>query len=379
MSDKPINQTVHGRGHPASAFPGICGRAGAAGVLARMVAPAARRWLLLSDYGATAQRNMTIAWACICGLVLGDTIWLANSPMVFAASNWTSLLKTGLWTAFLCTSFAFALRRLEHEGDRTARLLTSFLQRADLAWRSILPIIALMSALVTYSYLATATTLPLRDDLLAGIDRGLGFYWPSFLSFVDSRPLLFKSLVTAYDSIAAIGIGLIVWLALFRRGERLAEFIAVLSVSVIVLSVVMLIAPAAGAFAFYKPAPQSLAYLVPSEMWTFSREFTKLRDGALSIIDLSAAQGVVSFPSFHTILAIVTVYPLRDTRWLMSAVMVPNGMMMVATMPVGGHHLSDVLAGVAVAVGAIVIVRRASPFRAIASQSDGALTVPPAF
>jgi membrane-associated phospholipid phosphatase len=346
----------------------------------RLAKRIAYRWLLLSDYGAAAQRHMTIAWACIFALVATNMIWLANSSMVFATANWPSLFRIGLWMALLGGCFALALRRLGSENDRTAHLLTSALERADLAWRSFLPTIALLTALVTYSYLATAAALPLRDDVLAAIDVDLGFHWPSFLSVVNASPLFFKVLTTAYDSIEPVGIGMIIWLALFRRGERLAEFIAVLSVTVIALCVVMLMVPAAGAFAFYQPAPELYANLAPAgAMWTFSREFTMLRNGSLSVIDLAATTGVVSFPSFHTILAIVTVYPLRDTRWLMRAVMAVNGTMIVATMPVGGHHLADVLAGAAVAVGAIIVVRRALPLSATALQGEGALVNSPGF
>jgi len=323
---------------------------------------------------------MTIAWACIFGLAVTNMIWLANTTMVFAASNWMSLSRIGLWMALLGGCLGLALRRLRSENDRTARLLTSFMESADLAWRGLLATIALLTALVTYSYLATAAALPLRDDVLAAIDVDLGFHWPSFLSLVNASPLFFRVLTTAYDSIEPIGLGMIIWLALFRRGERLAEFIAVLSLSVIALCVVMLMVPAAGAFAFYRPAPELYANLAPAgAMWTFSREFTMLRNGSLSVIDLAATTGVVSFPSFHTILGIVTVYSLRDTRWLFGAVAAVNGTMIVATMPVGGHHLADVLAGVAVSVGAILIVRRASPLRATAAKDEGALVNSPAF
>jgi len=358
---------------------GVCGSADPAAA-SRFVRRIASRWLLLSDYGAAAQRNMTIAWACILGLAVTNMIWLANTTMVFAASNWTSLLRIGLWMGLLGSCFSLALRRLGAENDRTAHLLTSVLERADLAWRGFLPTIALLTALVTYSYVATAAALPLRDDVLAAIDVDLGFHWPSLLRLVNSFPLFFEVLATAYDAIGPIGIGVIIWLALFRRGERLAEFIAVLSLTVIALCVVMLMVPAAGAFAFYQPAPELYANLAPAgAMWTFSREFTMLRNGSLSVIDLAATTGVVSFPSFHTILGIVTVYPLRDTRWLMGAVMAVNGTMIVATMPDGRHHLADVLAGAAVAVGAIIVVRRVSPLRATTLQGGGALVKSPAF
>jgi membrane-associated phospholipid phosphatase len=76
------------------------------------------------------------------------------------------------------------------------------------------------------------------------------------------------------------------------------------------------------------------------------------------VIDLSALQGVVSFPSFHTMLGVMTTYALRDTIWLMIPVLLINGTMIVSTMPIGGHHLIDVLVGAGLTIGAFLLVRR---------------------
>jgi membrane-associated phospholipid phosphatase len=93
------------------------------------------------------------------------------------------------------------------------------------------------------------------------------------------------------------------------------------------------------------------------EMWTFSHTFSMLRDGSLSVIDLSALDGVVSFPSFHTVLGVIAIYAVRDIRWLLAFVLPLNATMIVSTMPVGGHHLADVLAGAGLTLGAILLVR----------------------
>lgn len=57
-------------------------------------------------------------------------------------------------------------------------------------------------------------------------------------------------------------------------------------------------------------------------------------------------------------LGVMTIYALRDTRWLMILVFPVNGTMIVSTMPVGGHYLADVLAGAGLTIGAILLVRR---------------------
>jgi hypothetical protein len=171
--------------------------------------------------------------------------------------------------------------------------------------------------------------------------------------------LLAKLLTWAYRTTGPIAELTVVWFALHRRGERLAEFIAVLSLSAVALCGVMWIVPAAGAFAFYDPAPKLFAnYAMQGDMWPFAGAFFMLRSGTLSVIDSSALQGIVSFPSFHTMLGVMTIHAVRDSRWLLISTLVLNGTMFVSTLTVGGHHLTDVLAGAGLTVAAIFVVRR---------------------
>jgi membrane-associated phospholipid phosphatase len=317
------------------------------------------RWLMFSDYGTVAQRHMATVWSCVLGCALADAAWLPNSRLFFAPSNWASLLQ-GIVCCVLAGSFiAAASRRLRSDESRPAIVLRRTLIRTELLWRAALPIGALLTAGVTLSYLITSADLPLRDALLAYVDRVLGFDWLSFLNATNSSPFLAELLTSAYQTTGLVAQLVIVWLALHRRGERLAEFIAILSLSAVALCVGMLLLPAAGAFAFYEPAPELFEnYSAQGEMWPFAHAFTMLRNGALSVIDLSARQGIVSFPSFHTMLGIMTVYAVRDTRWLMIPVLLLNGTMIVSTLTVGGHHLADVLAGAGLTFAAILLVRR---------------------
>ena len=319
------------------------------------------RWLMFSDYGAAAQRHMAIVWSCVLACAVVDAVWLPHSRLSFAASNWTGFLQ-GLIACVLAGLFvAFASSRLRSDERRPAVILRRTLLLTELLWRAALPIGALLATGGALSYLMTAADLPLWDAQLARLDRDLGFAWLRFLDATNSSPLLATLLVRVYQSIGPVAQLAFVWLALTRRGDRLAELIAVLSLSTIALCAGMGLVPAAGGFAYYGPAPRLFAnFAVHGEMWSFSHAFTMLRDGSLTVIDLSELQGVVSFPSFHTMLGVMTAYALRDTRWLFIPVLVLNGAMIVSTMPVGGHHLVDVVAGAALTLGAILLVRRSA-------------------
>jgi membrane-associated phospholipid phosphatase len=317
------------------------------------------RWLMFSDYGGVAQRHMAIVWSCVLACAFADAVWLPNSRLSFASSNWTGFLQAIVCCMLAGGFIAVASRRLRSDAKRPAIVLRTTLLVTELLWRAALAIGALLAAGATLSYLITSADLPLQDVLLARVDRDLGLNWPYFLETANSSPFFAEMLVRVYQTIGPVTELAIVWLALNRRGERLAEFIAILSLSTVGLCLGMWLVPAAGAFAYYGPAPQLFGnFSALGEMWSFFHAFTMLRDGSLSVIDLSALQGVVSFPSFHTVLGVMTIYALRDTRWLMIPVLLLNGVMIVSTLPVGGHHLADVLAGAGLTFGAILLVRR---------------------
>jgi membrane-associated phospholipid phosphatase len=317
------------------------------------------RWLMFSDYGEAAQRHMAIVWSCVLGCALADVVWLPNSRLSFASSNWMSLLE-GLLCCGLAGGFiAIASNRLRSDTTRPARVLRTVLMITELLWRAAFPIGALLTVGATLSYLVTSADLPLQDAFLARLDRGLGFNWLGLLEMTNSSPFVAELLARVYQTIGPIAELTIVWLALTSRGERLAELLAILSLSTVGLCIGMWLVPAAGAFAYYAPAPQLFDnFSRLGEMWPFSHAFNMLRNGSLSVIDLSELQGVVSFPSFHTMLGVMTIYALRDTIWLMIPVLLINGTMIVSTMPVGGHHLIDVLAGAGLIFGAALLVRR---------------------
>ncbi|WP_229186013.1 phosphatase PAP2 family protein [Bradyrhizobium oropedii] len=322
---------------------------------------AAARWFMFSDFGDAAQRHMAIVWSCIFACTLADAIWLPNSGLSFTSSNWISILQCVAYSGIAAAFIAIASNRLGGDQRRPAVWLRQCLFMTELFWRAFLPISALLTAGSTLSYLIAAAKLPLRDDVLAGVDHLLGFDWPSFLATTNSNALIATLLTTAYQSTGLLSQVVLVWLILQRRGDRVAEFIAVLSLSAVALCVGMWLILAAGAFAYFGPAPSSYEHFAAhGPMWTFGRTFSMLHDGSLSVINLSIVDGIVSFPSFHTMLGVMTTYAARDTRWLFVPMFVVNATMIVATMPVGGHHLADVLAGGGLTIAAILVVRRSA-------------------
>ena len=83
--------------------------------------------------------------------------------------------------------------------------------------------------------------------------------------------------------------------------------------------------------------------------------FSRLRSGDPVILDLLEAQGVVTFPSFPTMLALITTFAWRGVPKIFGAMVGWNALVIVFTIPIGGHYGIDLLGGT-IAWGVLVLL-----------------------
>jgi membrane-associated phospholipid phosphatase len=252
--------------------------------------------------------------------------------------------------------FGALIARVQEDPAKIATVIRVVSERSRLFIHAFLFNVVSFAGIVIFSYLAASTAFPLQDALFASIDKALGFDWMRFLELTNANPYVASVLSFVYSSTRPQVIVLFVFLSLTGRRHRLAETLALLAICSVATALLSLPLPAAGAAAYYQPSPAHLTNFAPlSGMWHY-QAFADLR-GAAPRLDFETVTGVVQFPSFHTILALIITYAVRDVRWLVWPVAALNAAVIVATLPEGGHHLVDVIGGFAVVVGAIWIVR----------------------
>jgi membrane-associated phospholipid phosphatase len=73
--------------------------------------------------------------------------------------------------------------------------------------------------------------------------------------------------------------------------------------------------------------------------------------------------GIVTFPSYHSAVAVILMYASWPYRWLRLVIVPLNIAVLLSTPFNGGHYLSDVLGGVAIAYLGIILAERLLPYK----------------
>jgi hypothetical protein len=279
-----------------------------------------------------------IATCAIAALAVCDWLWARYAGLTFG--HWTQFaVLTGL---LLAIGFFYGSIR------RNAQ------QLADMAlWGALVAAFSLAAAIFTY--LTATLAFPLVDGELARIDAGLGFSWPAWFEFVNSHRLLKVLFVIVYASLLPECAASIIYFAHRRRSDRIAEFLWGALLSILITAPISGIVPALGAFVhFGVPGPAEATYLP---------HLLALREGTTSFFSVNEFQGIITMPSYHTVLAILIIYIYRGCGRLFTVALLLNGVMLLSLPSEGGHYLIDLIAGGAIAAVTVAIINAAARTR----------------
>ena len=98
---------------------------------------------------------------------------------------------------------------------------------------------------------------------------------------------------------------------------------------------------------------------IPGTLPNFSVALLAVRSGTVSHIDVTQLKGIVTMPSFHTVLAILFTYAHRPPSRSFIPVAILNLVMLISIPFAGHHYVIDMIAGAALAAVTIAIVRAA--------------------
>ncbi len=208
-------------------------------------------------------------------------------------------------------------------------------------------------SVMSYALASLGAFFPLQDSTFAVIDKAIGFDWLATIAVVNDWPVALDVLKSGYHYTIAAVIYALVFLNVIKRADRVAEFFWAMMLTCIAANVLSAILPAAGAYVWHAPSfDVRSAISADSGLWHM-KHFEALRDGSFRVFDLASTEGLVTFPSYHTAMALLIPLamrgygPITALAWAFAAIVVAS------TVPIGGHYLIDVIVGAILALACV--------------------------
>ncbi len=267
-------------------------------------------------------------------LLLGgvDLIWADRLGLRFVGWTRVSCIVILLLAVGFIYGYSGRSRRLSDAGNYAAM------------W------VAFSAAGAISTYLFATIAMPLRDAEFVAIDASMGFHWLPWFQFFQSHRVIELPLFLAYFTFLPQIVGSILYFAHSEQTVRNAEMIWIAMPALIVTTIVSAVLPAVGPYVhfFGRQTPDIVVLM-------------SLRAGGAHTFAIDRMQGIITFPSFHTILAIVFIYVHRPPSRSFLPVAILNGLMILGIPSEGHHYLIDMISGGVIAAGCIAIVRAAAP------------------
>lgn len=281
-------------------------------------------------------------------------VWLLIALMAVATAFALSAARlTVAWTsnltlpALLCVLFGLG------QYFRYGRQRPDLHAICDIAMQIVL--VLLLGALLTYA--ATAANFPYRDADLHRLDQIMGLDRTVYLDLFRAHPWLNDIVAVAYLTLLPQFAIVPVMLLAVGKTARAHRLLFAIGIALLLTSMVTTFVPAVSAFYYLDVAPSGPATL-SLDFQALLRTIEALRSGALQAIRLDDLQGLITFPSFHTVGGLLlawAAFAVPYIRWVGVGL---NAALIAATPVVGAHYFVDLMGGAAVAAIAILAANK---------------------
>ena len=194
---------------------------------------------------------------------------------------------------------------------------------------------------------------PVQDSQLLAMDSLIGADVLAITDFIAVyMPYVLRPLRTIYGlSLPALFLSILVLSAL---GDRRVVWRATFGfvAGLVATCLLSILTPAKGSFVF---AGADLLARVPSDAGRYAfATFDKFYGSGPVTIGLGSIQGIVCFPSFHTIVALLTAAVWKGRPLAFGFACGWCALVLLSTIPIGGHYVVDLFAGAVVWAGLCV-------------------------
>jgi hypothetical protein len=301
----------------------------------------ARMQPFMTSQIAASRRPDHLLWMVILAVATAVAIL---APFQGFAFEWSSFSAPG--AAALIAAGAAWVYRTRRPDPRLASALEGTAQ-----------LLVFAAVAAPLSYIGASLGLPLQDRMFDTADGALGLNWPALLEWMNAHPSLHPGFRMIYLSLMPQTLVVVLALALSRQFVRLQTFLLAFFIAALATIAIAAVLPAAGVWGYHHLHAADYANITPATRSLHLPVFYGLRDGSFRLLMATGAEGIITFPSLHSALAVLLVVALWGIpvlRWVGLAL---NGLMLVSIPVDGGHYFIDVFAGIAIAWASLVVAR----------------------
>jgi membrane-associated phospholipid phosphatase len=218
-------------------------------------------------------------------------------------------------------------------------------------------------------YIAARLPVEFHDHRLAQMDKSIGIELPTILHGLESFPRCKWFLDHCYDSLLIFVTIAIMVPPVCGHMQRSKEYVVAGVASALIAYPLFAMLPALGPWTYYQ-------YPASIDQQSFEKVIVALKNPDPFVLNYLQIQGIITFPSFHTALAMLAAFALWPVRYLRWPAVLLAGLITVSTITTGWHYLTDVLAGALVAGAACMVGRGYSwcERRALEAQASPIVT-----
>jgi len=266
----------------------------------------------------------------------------------FKVVYWKSAFSTGVIIIILCEILKHFFKKTKYYN--VARIFLLYIQ-----FTTLLPLFSAFGTMVSYcaswgNHLANADLLTKLDKMFFGLS------WHQFVSDVAKITFLPTFLGFCYDLIAVLPFVLVVVCFAQNDINNIWRFIEFMVITAAITVIIFWLYPVVGPSSHYSFVVNSS--FIPSLTAAFNK--TGIYTFGLQSIDgFNAVKnsqgdyymtGIVTFPSYHAVLAVGYMYFSRKFPRIIRYVIYFFGIgMIISAVPIGDHYFIDIVAGSIVA------------------------------